>query len=78
LHVDKASPVAIQLKPRRFTAAEYHQMIEASVFGQDERLKLIEGAVVEMRPIGARHAACVRRLNEFLGQLCSGRALVDV
>ena len=74
----EASPVAIQLTPRRFTADEYHQMIEAGVFGQDERLELIDGGIVEMSPIGDRHAACVRRLNELLGQLCSGRAIVDV
>jgi Uma2 family endonuclease len=70
--------VAIQLTPRRFTADEYHQMIEAGVFGQNERLELIDGEIVQMSPIGDRHAECVRRLNELLGQLCFGRAIVDV
>jgi Uma2 family endonuclease len=74
----EASPVPIQLTPRRFTAAEYQQMIKAGVFGQDERLELIDGEIVEMSPIGDRHAACVRRLNELLGRLCAGRAIVDV
>jgi len=77
-YVRRGEPVAIQLRPRRFTAAEYNQMIEAGVFGQDERLELIDGEIVEMSPIGDRHAACVRRLNELLGQLCFGRAIVDV
>ena len=70
--------MALQLTPRRFTAAEYHQMIEAGVFGKDERLELINGEIVQMSPIGDRHAACVRRLNELLGQLFAGRVLVDV
>ncbi|MCA1648606.1 MAG: Uma2 family endonuclease, partial [Chloroflexi bacterium] len=70
--------MAIQLTPRRFTAAEYHQMIEIGVFDQDERLELIDGEIVQMSPIGDRHAACVRRLNELLGQLFGGRAIVDV
>jgi Uma2 family endonuclease len=70
--------VAIELTPRRFTAAEYHQMIEAGVFGGDERLELIDGEIVQMSPIGDRHAACVRRLNELLGELVSRRAIVDV
>jgi Uma2 family endonuclease len=70
--------VAIQLTPRRFTAAEYHQMIEAGVFNDDERLELIDGEIVEMSPIGDPHSSCVRRLNELLGQLCAGRAIVDV
>ncbi len=70
--------MAIELTPRRFTADEYHQMIAARVFDQDERLELIDGEIVQMSPIGDRHAACVRRLNELLGDLVSRRAIVDV
>ncbi len=70
--------MAIQLTPRRFSADEYHQMIEAGVFGQDERLELIDGEIVQMSPIGDRHAACVRRLNELLSHLSAGRFIVDV
>ncbi len=70
--------MAIQLTPRRFTAAEYQQMIEAGVFGDDERLELIDGEIVQMSPIGPRHAACVRRLNALLSHLLAGQAIVDV
>jgi Uma2 family endonuclease len=70
--------VAIQLTPRRFNAAEYHQMIEAGVFGAEERLELIDGEVVEMSPIGDRHAACVRRLTAVLSRLFADQAIVDV
>jgi Uma2 family endonuclease len=69
--------VAIQLTPRRFTAAEYHQMIEAGVFGKDERLELIDGEIVQMSPIGNRHAACVRRLIALFSQLFGSEATVD-
>jgi Uma2 family endonuclease len=69
--------VAIQLMPRRFTAAEYHQMIEAGVFGKDERLELIDGEIVQMSPIGDRHAACVRRLIALLSRLFADRAIID-
>jgi Uma2 family endonuclease len=73
----EARRVAIQLTPRRFTAAEYHQMIDAGVFGQDERLELIDGEVVQMSPIRDRHAACVRRLIALLSRLFADRAIVD-
>jgi Uma2 family endonuclease len=69
--------VAIQLTPRRFTAVEYYQMIDAGVFAEDERLELIDGEIVEMSPIGNPHSACVRRLIKLLSQLCSERAIVD-
>jgi Uma2 family endonuclease len=74
----EATTMAIELTPRRFSADEYHQMIEAGVFRDDERLELIDGEIVEMSPIGDRHAACVRRLNELLSGLVARRAIVDV
>jgi Uma2 family endonuclease len=74
----EATRVAIQLTPRRFTATEYRQMIQAGVFGPDERLELIDGEIVQMSPIGDRHAACVRRLNALLSQLFATQSIVDV
>src|SRR5216684_8251839 len=73
----KATGMATQLTPRRFNAAEYRQMIEAGVFGRDERLELIDGEIVQMSPIGDRHAACVRRLIALLSQLFADHAIVD-
>lgn len=69
--------MAIQQTPRRFTAAEYHQMIEVGVFDQDERLELIDGEIVQMSPIGDRHSACVRRLIALLSRLFADQAIID-
>lgn len=38
-------------------------MGEAGILRDDERVELIHGEVVEMNPIGSRHAACVNELN---------------
>ena len=38
-------------------------MGEAGIFGEDDRVELMDGEVVEMNPIGWRHARSVRRLN---------------
>jgi Uma2 family endonuclease len=70
--------VAIQPTPRRFTAAEYFQMIEAGVFTDEERLELLDGEIVQMSPIGDPHSSCVRRLNAVLHRLFADRAIVDV
>jgi Uma2 family endonuclease len=69
--------MAIQLTPRRFTADEYHQMIDAGVFADDERLELIDGEIVQMSPIGDRHAACVRKLIALFSRLFADQAIVD-
>jgi Uma2 family endonuclease len=63
---------------RRFTVDEYHRMAEAGVFHEDDRVELIDGEVVLMSPIGNKHAACVRRLNNILVVRVDGRAIVDV
>jgi Uma2 family endonuclease len=51
---------------RLFTVDEYHQMAEAGILGEDDRVELIEGEIVEMSPIGWDHASVVNRLNEIL------------
>jgi len=62
---------------RRFTAEEYHKMGEAGILGEDDRVELIEGEVVEMAPIGSRHAMCVIRLNRLLVSLVGDEAFVS-
>jgi Uma2 family endonuclease len=55
-----------QLARRWFTASEYNRMAEAGILTEEDRVELIEGEIVEMSPIGSRHAACVNRLNMLL------------
>ena len=51
---------------RRFTVAEYYQMAKAGIFTEDDRVELINGEIIEMTPIGDRHAASVTRLHYLL------------
>jgi Uma2 family endonuclease len=61
----------------RFTTAEYHRMGEAGVFGEDDRVELIEGEIVEMAPIGPSHAYCVANLTTLLALTFGREALVS-
>jgi len=54
---------------RLFTVDEFHRMAEAGILGEDDRVELIEGELIEMTPIGSRHAACVNRLVKLLSSL---------
>jgi Uma2 family endonuclease len=67
-----------EVRRRRFTADEYHRMGEAGILRDDERVELIEGEIVEMNPIGGRHAACVRALTRSLGRSLGDELLLDV
>jgi Uma2 family endonuclease len=51
---------------RRFTVDDYHRMAEAGILHEDDRVELIEGEIVEMTPIGGRHAKCVTELVRVL------------
>jgi Uma2 family endonuclease len=43
-------------------------MGEAGIFGEDDRVELVEGEIVEMTPIGWRHAQAVTTLTTILAQ----------
>jgi len=61
-----------------FSAGEYERMGELGLFDEDDRVELIEGEIVEMTPIGSRHAACVDRLTRLLAAGVGDRAIVRV
>jgi Uma2 family endonuclease len=64
--------------PRRhFTVDEYYCMAKAGVLREDERVELLDGEILEMSPIGSRHAACVRGLTERFVLQLAGRAIVS-
>ena len=63
---------------RRFTVREYEQMIKAGVFGEDDRLELIEGELIPLSPIGPDHAGHVNRLNRLFTRRVGGHALVSI
>jgi Uma2 family endonuclease len=67
-----------EITRHRFTVEEYHKMAEAGVFTEDDRVELIEGEVVEMTPIGWRHARCVSNLNMLLARFAGDRYVVSV
>ena len=53
-------------------------MAETGILTEDDRVELIEGEIVEMSPIGSRHAACVNRLNMLLSRQVGQSAIVSV
>ena len=70
--------MSVQISRRLFTTEEYHQMIAAGIFKEDDRLELINGEVVTVSPIGPRHAAIVARMTRLFSRYFSDAALVWV
>ncbi|PSQ96353.1 MAG: Uma2 family endonuclease [Bacteroidetes bacterium SW_9_63_38] len=65
-------------KRRRFTVDEYYRMGEAGVFGDDDRVELLDGHIYVMSPIGSEHAACIDRLTRLFVPRAAENAIVRV
>ncbi len=61
---------------RRFTVDEYYKMVEAGILGEDDRVELIEGEILEMAPIGPLHADEVEDLFRLFVVQFANRAKV--
>jgi Uma2 family endonuclease len=59
----------------RWSVAEYHQMAEAGLLDETDRVELIDGELIDMAPIGSKHAFRVDCLARAL-QLAAGKAFL--
>ncbi len=49
-------------RQHRLTVEEYHRMAEVGILPPEAQVELIEGEIIDMPPIGNRHASAVDRL----------------
>jgi Uma2 family endonuclease len=75
---DGEDGMAVALRRRRFTLDEYHRMGEIGILGPEDRVELIEGEIIEMTPIGSRHAAAVARIHHRFSIRLGDQAVVWV
>ena len=54
------------LEPRPFSVADYHRMIDAGIFDEDERVELLEGVIVQMSPQKDPHQFTIEFLTHSL------------
>ncbi|MFM7408828.1 MAG: Uma2 family endonuclease [Cuspidothrix sp.] len=70
--------MVLQFVRHQFTVKQFHQMAESGILSENDRVELIRGEMIDMSPIGRRHAGCVLFLSNFLILLLGGRALINV
>lgn len=66
------------LRRHRLTSTEYHRMADAGILPPDARVELIEGEIIDLAPIGSRHAAVVERLAAAIRLAVGRRAMIRV
>jgi Uma2 family endonuclease len=55
-----------QVPRHRLTRRDYYRLAEAGILGEHDRVELLEGQLVDMSPIGPRHALVIDVLNRLL------------
>lgn len=70
--------MSVQIQRRLFTASEYYHMARVGILSEDDQVELLKGEIVEMPPIGSRHAACVDRLNRLFSLRLGQKTIVRV
>ncbi len=66
--------------PRRrpFTVDDYHRMAEAGILGEDDRVELIEGEIIDMAPIGSTRSGTINRLIRLFNLAIDEAALLSI
>lgn len=62
----------------RLNVDEYYRMAEVGLLAPDARVELIDGEIIDMAPIGSKHAYVVNALNGLLSAAVAARAVVAV
>jgi Uma2 family endonuclease len=70
--------IAMHEWPRRhrISVQHYYRMAEVGLFAPDERVELIDGEIVDMPPMGTRHAAKLLQLSDILAAAIGDRGMV--
>jgi Uma2 family endonuclease len=70
--------MSVNLAKHLFTVSEYERMGETGILAPDARVELLEGEIIEMSPIGSRHAACVDLISDVFHEQLRGKAIVRI
>ena len=57
---------AAEPRRHRLSVADYYRMGEVGILPSDTRVELVDGEIIDMPPIGSRHAAIVDTLAKLL------------
>lgn len=70
--------MSVQSQKHCFNVHEYHRMVEAGLLSEDSRVELIEGEIIDMRPMGSAHAGTVNRSSAFFHRNLADIVIVSV
>ncbi|MFK7970298.1 MAG: Uma2 family endonuclease [Bacteroidia bacterium] len=72
------SSAIIPRKKRPISVDMYHQMIDAGILTELDKVELILGEIIDMSPVGSKHATTVKVLNHLLQSIYAESAVIGV
>lgn len=69
---------SMELQRHKLSVDDYYRMAQAGILHEDDRVELIAGEVLDMVPIGSRHAEVVDRISELFIRRLAGQWRVRV
>lgn len=66
------------IRRHTFTVAEYYRMADTGILGPEARVELVDGEIIDMAPIGSRHAGTVEHVASILRAATGDHADVRV
>ena len=61
--------MVIDVTRRLINVDEFYKMAEVGILKPADRIELISGEIIEMSPIGSKHAGVVNRLSRLLNKI---------
>jgi Uma2 family endonuclease len=70
--------MVIDVTRRLINVDEFYKMAEVGILKPADRIELISGEIIEMSPIGSKHAGVVNRLSRLLNKILENKVVVGV
>ncbi len=67
-----------EVSKRLINVEEYYKMSEVGILGPKDHVELIHGEIIEMSPIGSRHASAVNQLAKLIIKLFDEEVIVSI
>lgn len=67
-----------EVAKRLINVKEYHKMAEVGILKPTDKVELVHGEIIEMSPVGSKHASIVKRLSRLLNEIAKNGATIGV
>ncbi|MEO1256545.1 MAG: Uma2 family endonuclease, partial [Bacteroidota bacterium] len=68
----------VEVTKRALSVDEYYKMAQVGILKPSDRVELIQGEIIEMSPVGSKHASIVKRLARMINIWFEDKVTVGV